>query len=170
MRYKYSKFTGEIADEMDLEDLVSQLSDLLLFSGFGDRPGFDDGENSMEALHDAIMEALLNGGLLSQETLERLLGEDGNDRQKGELEKLIAQLIERMQREGYVTASPDLEQERRQRQRRASSGGGVGPAEPSFFGAPARGFAPIPRRLRYRPRMRSSPTSRIVSSDAPGCE
>jgi hypothetical protein len=34
----------------------------------------------------------------------------------------------------------------------------------------ARGFAPIPRRFRCRWMMRSSPSSRIVSSDAPGCE
>ena len=30
----------------------------------------------MQALHDAILEALLNGGMLSDETLERLLGKD----------------------------------------------------------------------------------------------
>jgi Ca-activated chloride channel family protein len=84
----------------------------------------------MEALHDAILEALLNGGLLSQETLERLLGEDENGQRKDQLERLIEQLMERLQREGYVTASPDLERERRQRQQRSSSGGGVGPDAP----------------------------------------
>ena len=30
----------------------------------------------MQALHDAILEALLNGGLLSDETLEKMLGKD----------------------------------------------------------------------------------------------
>ena len=40
-----------------------------------DADGDDDG-HSMQSLHDAIMEALLNGGLLSDETLERLLGKD----------------------------------------------------------------------------------------------
>jgi Ca-activated chloride channel family protein len=115
---------------MDLEDLVSELSDLLLFSGFGGQSALDGGEDSMEALHDAILEALLNGGLLSQETLERLLGEDENGQRKDQLERLIEQLMERLQREGYVTASPDLERERRQRQQRSSSGGGVGPDAP----------------------------------------
>ena len=130
MRYKYSKFTGDIADEMDLEDLVSQLSDLLLFSGFDGQSALDGGEDSMEALHDAIMEALLGGGLLSPETLERLLGEDVSGQQKDQLERLIERLIERLQREGYVTASPDLDDERRQRQQRSSSGGGIGPDAP----------------------------------------
>ena len=33
----------------------------------------------MQSLHDAILEALLNGGMLSDETLERLLGKDWQD-------------------------------------------------------------------------------------------
>ena len=77
MKYRYSKFTGDDLDEIDLEELLSRLSDLLLSSGFDDgyaMPGED--RPSMQSLHDAIMEALLNGGLLSEETLERLLGED----------------------------------------------------------------------------------------------
>ena len=37
---------------------------------------YDDEEpDSRQALHDAILEALFNGGVLSEETLERLLGE-----------------------------------------------------------------------------------------------
>ncbi len=134
MRYQYSKFTGEIADEMDLEDLVSQLSDLLLFSGFGGPSALDHGDDSLEALHDAILEALLNGELLSEEILDRLLGEVENGQHEDRLERLIEQLIDRLQREGYVTASPDLEKERRQRQQRSSSGGGIGPdARPVTF-------------------------------------
>ncbi len=130
MRYTYSKFAGDIADELDLEDLVSQLSDLLLFSGFGGESALDHGDDSMEALHDAILEALLNGELLPQEILDRLLGAEGNGQQNDRLERLIEQLIERLQREGYVTASPDLEGERRRRQQRSASGGGVGSDAP----------------------------------------
>ncbi len=135
MRYKYSKFTGDVADEMSLEDLVSQLSDLLLFSGFGDSSQMNDPDTTMQALHDAIMDALLKGDLLSQDTLERLLGEgegdqEGND-QQDQIEQLIQKLIERLQKEGYVTTSPDIEQERRERQQRTSAtGGGVGPDAP----------------------------------------
>ena len=75
MKYRYSKFTGEDLDEIDLEELLSRLSDLLLSSGFDDgyaMPG-EDGL-SRQSLHDAIMEAILNGGMLSEETLEKLLG------------------------------------------------------------------------------------------------
>ena len=34
MKYRYTKYTGDLLDEIDLEDLVSKLSDLLLSSGF----------------------------------------------------------------------------------------------------------------------------------------
>ena len=36
MKYRYSKFTGDDLDELDLEELLSRLSDLLLSSGFDD--------------------------------------------------------------------------------------------------------------------------------------
>ena len=35
MKFRYTKFTGDLLDELDLEELVSKLSDLLLSSGFG---------------------------------------------------------------------------------------------------------------------------------------
>src|SRR3954468_17321400 len=112
MKYRYSKFTGEDLDGIDLEELLSRLSDLLLSSGFEDGyalPG-EDGL-SMQSLHDAIMEALLNGGLLSEETLERLLGGNWQDNGDAEanLDELIQRIIEKLQHQGYVTPSPDLD-------------------------------------------------------------
>jgi Ca-activated chloride channel homolog len=123
MKYRYSKFTGEDLDELDLEELLSRLSDLLLSSGFEDgysMPG-EDGL-SMQSLHDAIMEALLNGGLLSEETLERLLGKDWQTSEDAEerLDELIQKIIEKLQHQGYVSSSPDLEAERERRE------GGIG--------------------------------------------
>jgi Ca-activated chloride channel homolog len=120
MKYRYSKYTGEDLDELDLEELLSRLSDLLLSSGFDDgysMPG-EDGL-SMQSLHDAIMEALLNGGLLSEETLERLLGKDWQTSEDAEerLDELIQKIIEKLQHQGYVSSSPDLEAERERRER-----------------------------------------------------
>ena len=71
MKYRYTKYTGDLLDEIDLEDLVSKLSDMLLSSGFsnpwGD-PSSGDEDRSMQALHDAILEALFSGGVLSDES------------------------------------------------------------------------------------------------------
>ena len=63
-----------------MDELMSKLSDLLLSSGFQD-PYFSgsDDERSMQALYDAILEALLSGGVLPDETLQQLLGEQADD-------------------------------------------------------------------------------------------
>ena len=95
MRYKYSKFRPEDLDGIDLEDLLSRLSDMLLGSGFDDPygiPGDDEGL-SMQALHDAILEALLSGAL-SDEMLERLLGKDWQS--ADDAEERIDQLVQQI--------------------------------------------------------------------------
>ena len=130
MKYRYTKFTGDALDDLDLEDLVSKLSDLLLSSGFGSPYAMDDEDRTMQALHDAILDALFNGGVLPEETLEQLLGDPADGDQadaRSKLEELIQQIIERMTEQGYISMPPDLEAERRHRQ----GGGGMGPDQQS---------------------------------------
>src|SRR3954468_14756782 len=130
MKYRYTKFTGDDLDDLDLEDLVSKLSDLLLASGFGNPHGMDEEERTMQALHDAILDALFNGGVLPEETIEKLLGDpaDGDQEDaRSKLEELIQQIIERMGAEVYITTPPDLNAERERRQGRT---GGRGPDQP----------------------------------------
>ena len=79
----------------------------------------------MEALHDAILEALFSGGVLSEEALERLLGEPADGDQEGarqQLEDLIQQIIQRMMERGFITDAPDLDSERVQRRGPAAAG------------------------------------------------
>ena len=105
MKYRYSRFTGEDLDGLDLEELLSRLSDLLLGSGFDNPHGMpyedDEGGHSIQTLHDAILEALLNGGLLSDEMLEKLLGKDWRDADDAEerLDALIARILEELHKE-----------------------------------------------------------------------
>jgi len=129
MKYRYSKYIGDPLGDIDLEDLVSKLSDLLLSSGFGNPHGFDESERTMQALHDAILDALFNGGVLPEETIEKLLGDPADGDQEGmrtKLEELIQQIIEKMGEEGYITMPPDLDAERQRRQ-----GRGQGPGDNS---------------------------------------
>ncbi|MCC7415887.1 MAG: hypothetical protein IT176_02015 [Acidobacteria bacterium] len=131
VKYRYTKYTGDELDDLDLEDLVAKLSDLLLSSGFGHPHGIDEADRTMQALHDAILDALFNGGVLPEETVERLLGDpaDGDPEDaRAALEDLIRQIIDRMAEQGYITVPPDLEAERRQRQGR----GGAGPDRPDL--------------------------------------
>ena len=112
MKFRYTRYTGEDLEGMDLEELVSKLSKLLLSSGFNNPQGdpFDDEDGRpMQDLHDAVLEALLSGGLLSDETISRLLGDPADaDQEPGEsgLERLIQNVIERMAQEGYITTAP----------------------------------------------------------------
>jgi Ca-activated chloride channel family protein len=129
VKYRYTKYNGDLLDQIDLEDLVSKLSDLLLSSGFsnpwGD-PSSGDEDRTLEALHDAILEALFSGGVLSEEALQQLLGEpaDGDqEKARQQLEDLIQQIIEKMMEQGFVTGAPDLEPER---EHRRGTGGGMG--------------------------------------------
>ena len=129
MKYRYTKYTGDLMDEIDIEDLVSKLSDLLLSSGFsnpwGDPFGSDE-DRTMQALHDAILEALFSGGVLSDDALQKLFGDPADADQEAarqQLEDLIQQIIERMMEQGFITGAPDLEGER---QHRRGVGGGVG--------------------------------------------
>ena len=46
MKYRYTRFTGDTLDELDLEDLVAKLSDLLLSSGFGSPYAMDDDDRT----------------------------------------------------------------------------------------------------------------------------
>src|SRR5215813_7280799 len=116
MRYRYSKFTGDDLDEIDLEELLSKLSDMLLGSGFDNPYGvYDDEEpgHSRQSLHDAI----LNGGMLSEETLERLLGKDWRDSEDADekLDALIDKIIEKLQAQGYLSGRPDTDRDRAER-------------------------------------------------------
>ena len=112
MKYRYSRFVEDLLDEIDMESLVSKLSDLLLASGFNNPwdPQSDE-DRTMQALHDAILDALLNGGTLSEDMINRLVGDatdpsarDG-DRQasRDRIEELVQRIIDRLLEQGYVS-------------------------------------------------------------------
>ena len=114
MKYRYSKYDPDALDGVDLEDLLSRLSDLLLSSGYNDPYSVlddEDGGHSLQALHDAILEALLNGAL-SDELLERLLGKDWQHAEDAEerIDRLVQQIVARLQQQGYLTSPPQTGQ------------------------------------------------------------
>ena len=109
MKYiRYSKYAPGAADDVDLQELMSRLSDFFLQSGFENQYGIYEmdsdrmREQHMEALREAILRALQEGDLVPPDMMEQML--DNLDlSQNKELRDLIDQLIERMQEEGYVT-------------------------------------------------------------------
>jgi Ca-activated chloride channel family protein len=114
MKYRYSKLVEDLLDQLDFDSLVSQLSDLMLSSGFNNPwDPQDDDDRTMQSLHDAILDALLNGGVLSEEMIEKLMakagaaegreGDASREQQRDQIESLIQQIIERLTEQGYIS-------------------------------------------------------------------
>ena len=124
MKFRYTKYTADPFDEIDFDDLVSKLSELFLSSGFNNPWDPSDGgdDRTMQALHDAILDALFSGGVLSDAAIQQMLGDPADadhDAVRQKLEDLIQRLIDRMMEDGFITSASDLEGEAR---RRAESG------------------------------------------------
>jgi Ca-activated chloride channel homolog len=105
---KYRKYTGEPADEVDLDELMKRLGDFFLQSGFESQYyGLSefDAAQSMEALRDAILRALQEGELLPEalisDELQRMLQDPGALNNK-DVRDLIEKLIERLTQEGFI--------------------------------------------------------------------
>ncbi len=116
---RYHRYVGELWDDLDLGELVGDLSDFLLQSGFGTEEGELD-EDQLQALHDAILEALMRRGMLSDEDLQKLF--DDQDA----MEQFLDKVVERMVREGYLSMSEG----RPFHDPTDGRGGGHGPAGP----------------------------------------
>jgi len=110
--HTYKKFSPESADAVDLQALLDKLADFLLQSGFaGGGPanpwGFEDeeagGDRSLDALKQAILDALIQSGQFTPEMLEALRG-DGDDISEDKLAKLLDDIVQRLMAEGFLKA------------------------------------------------------------------
>jgi Ca-activated chloride channel homolog len=114
MRFtNYARYTGQLADALNLQALLDHLSDFLLQSGFAGGPHyhpywgeFDGADRSLEALKRALLEALIESGQLTPEMLEELRGEgEGDEQLRQQLAGLLDRLVERLVQEGYLNLS-----------------------------------------------------------------
>jgi Ca-activated chloride channel family protein len=116
---RYHRYVGELWEDLNLEELIGELSDFLLQSGFGYEEGEWD-EDNLQALHDAILEALMRRGMLSDEDLQKLM--DDADA----MEEFLQKTVERLIREGYLKTTEGMPFHDPTEGR----GGGWGPASP----------------------------------------
>jgi len=99
-RIRYTRYTGELAGDIDLEDLMQKLSEYLLDSGFQDPYSQFremDGEQTLENLREALREAL-ELGEFDQDIRDRL----DQAAAEGEIDTLIDKLIQRMEQQDYI--------------------------------------------------------------------
>src|SRR6201987_3180560 len=125
-RIRYTKYVPDPAGEMSMEDLLSALSDYLLQSGFQNYMLYDmpEGEQTLDALRQAIEQALMESDRFSDELRERLQ----QMQMEGTLDELIEKLIERMEQEDFISIDnpPDPSQP-------SSTGGQVGEGQQAKF-------------------------------------
>jgi Ca-activated chloride channel family protein len=104
-RVRYTKFNGDLASEMDIEDLLKALSDYLLDSGFRDPYlRFQEMDHTLDDLREALRQLLESGDMFDDRIRQQLeqMGE------QGKIDDLIDKLIQRMEQENYISYSQNM--------------------------------------------------------------
>ena len=105
-RVRYTKFNGDLAGEMDIEDLLKALSDYLLDSGFRDPfLRFHDMEHTLDDLREALRRLLESGEMFDDRIREQL----EQAMQQNKMDELIDKLIQRMEQENYISWSQNMD-------------------------------------------------------------
>jgi len=123
---RYSKFKGLDISSLNLGDLMENLSDSLLDSGFDDdyywtrqrRPQ----DTTLDALRRALLQALMDQGLLDQRQIQEMLADNEGKFKGSLLEEMLNQLIERLVEEGYLKLSEEPAQQPGQRREQPGMG------------------------------------------------
>jgi Ca-activated chloride channel homolog len=139
MKFKYSKFQGFDVFGINLGELMDSMSDALLDSGYDDDYYWTrqqkSTDTSLDALRRALLQALMNQGLVNENQIREMLAQNENKFRGSLLEELLNQLIERLVEEGYLTLHEEPPQ--RAEQRRGS------PQQGQMF------EEPLPRDVRF---------------------
>jgi len=103
---KYTKWIPSPLDGLSLEELMDELSEFFLQSGF--QYGFSDVSNphTLDALRQAILEKLVEMGRIPQSLLDQWM-ENRSEGEAKELDELIDQLIQRMIEEGWMQSQQE---------------------------------------------------------------
>ncbi|HEX8337916.1 MAG TPA: VWA domain-containing protein [Pyrinomonadaceae bacterium] len=135
---RYSRFKGFDVSGLSLGDLMELLQDSLLSSGYDDDYYWtrqrQDPDRSLDALRQALLQALLEMGELSERDVEEMLAENKGQFKGSQLEELLNQLVERLVEEGYLKLKEEQAADERRRRR------GHGPGEVG---------EPLPRNVKF---------------------
>src|ERR687890_477605 len=136
---RYSRFKGFDVSGLSLGDLMELMQDSMLSSGYDEDYYWtrqrQDPDRTLDALRQALLQALLEMGELTERDVEEMLAENAGQFKGSQLEELLNQLIERLVEEGYLKLSEEpAESERRNRR------GQPGPGEVG---------EPLPRNVKF---------------------
>jgi Ca-activated chloride channel homolog len=125
---RYGKFNGLDVWSLDLGDLMEGLSDSLLSSGYDDdyywRRERTSQDTSLDALRRALLQALIDQGMLGEHQIKQMLDENDGKYEGSQLQEMLNQLIERLVEEGYLTLHEEPQTSEQRRQMKQGQGGG----------------------------------------------
>src|SRR6478672_3468289 len=98
---KYSKWIPSPLDGLSLEELLDQMSEFFLQSGFGEGFRQMGDPHMLEALRQAIVEKLVEMGRIPEDLYMQWL-EDPSEGDAKKLDELVDQLIRQMIEEGWI--------------------------------------------------------------------
>jgi Ca-activated chloride channel homolog len=128
MKSRYSKFNGFDISSINLGELMDAMADALLDSGYHDDYYWTRRRNqvdtSLDALRRALLQALMEKGLVDEQQIREMLGENEGQFKGSLLEELLNQLIERLVEEGYLSLR-EQSQRRDDRQRQGNGHGEI---------------------------------------------
>ncbi|MCI0436427.1 MAG: VWA domain-containing protein [Gemmatimonadetes bacterium] len=107
----YRKYEGSILDALNIQDLLDRLADFLLQSGFDGGPHFhpwwgwtgEGDDRSLDALKEALLQALIESGQITPDMLRELRGEGQSDEAaRQRLAEMLDQLVQQLVEEGWL--------------------------------------------------------------------
>src|SRR5688572_22819665 len=135
---RYSKFRGFDVSGVDLGGLMDALSNQMLDSGYNEDYWWtrerNEPDDSLDALRKAILQALMEQEVLSEQDVRQMLEDNGGKFKGSVLEELINQLIEGIGEEGYLNLKEVPQEQRREM--------GDGPGEGEID-------KPLPRNIKF---------------------
>jgi Ca-activated chloride channel homolog len=121
---RYSKYESTL-DDIDSSELMDMLKDAIMGAGMNNPYDPDpDGRQSMDELREAILQALMERGLIPEDMLSE--AQNAKNWQDSKLYKEVQKMIERLQQEGYIRVDDPSPSEQGQQ-------GGVGPSGDAKF-------------------------------------
>jgi Ca-activated chloride channel homolog len=98
---RYSKWTGSLLDSLNLEDLLDELSQFFLQSGFPNDPWGEPYTDVRPSLREAIVDKLVDLGHIPPEMRDNWLDHPDSEEAK-QLDEIVSQIIRRMTDEGWL--------------------------------------------------------------------
>ena len=98
---RYTKWSGSILDRLNLEDLLEELSEFFLQSGYPNDPWGDPDTDVQKSLREEIVEKLVQLGHIPPEMRDNWLANPDSEEAR-ELDEIVSQIIRRMIDEGWL--------------------------------------------------------------------